>query len=401
MLPITRRSAKIVAAAVVPASLLIAGATVAAAATNHPAGSAWHHHSSRLEVRQILNGKDLSHTFTPAGSSQSKSEPLTGPDDITLLGHDLFVGFQNGVGSQGEASTDGNLDSTIVEFTPSGHVVRQWDIKGKCDGLGADPERRLVIATVNEDNNSSIYTIAPREAPGDQVTHYNYNVSPLPHHGGTDAVLTYHGKVLLSASAPGTTGAAAPQPTYPAVYSVTFDRHDHVATVRPVFFDEAQATVANVGSTQGTVVKLALTDPDSNEAVPHSAARFAGDFMLTSQADMEQIFTSHRHGFGNQLSVLKLSQSVDDTAWATGRDGRLYATDSASDTVDVVTGRFHDGTVFEAVTPCDAGNAPSTCPAPGFPPNYLGTLNPWTGQITAVSLHGPNLQPKGMLFLNG
>jgi hypothetical protein len=400
MLPITRRSAKIVAAAVVPASLLIAGTTVAAAATNHPAGNAWRHHSSRLEVRQILNGQNLSHSFVPSGSSQTKSERLTQPDDITVLGHDLFVGFQNGVGSTGGASTDGNLDSTVVEFTPGGHVVRQWDIKGKCDGLGADPERRLVIATVNEDGNSSIYTIAPRERRGDQVRHYNYNVQPLPHNGGTDAVLTYHGQVLLSASAPGTTGAAAPQPTYPAVYSVRFDRHTHVATVRPVFFDEAPATVANVGSTEGTVVKLALTDPDSNEAVPHSAVRFAGDFMLASQADMEQIFTSHRHGFGQHLSVLKLSQSVDDTAWATDRDGRLYATDATSDTVDVVTGRFRDGTVFEAVTPCDAGNAPSTCPAPGFPPNYLGTLNPWTGQITAVSLRGPNLQPKGMLFLN-
>jgi hypothetical protein len=28
----------------------------------------------------------------------------------------LFTAFQNGVGSQGEPSTDGNLDSTVVEF---------------------------------------------------------------------------------------------------------------------------------------------------------------------------------------------------------------------------------------------------------------------------------------------
>ena len=83
-----------------------------------------------------------------------------------MLGHDLFIGIQNGVGSQGEPSKDGNLDSTIVEFTPGGHVIRQWDVTGKCDGLGADPERHLVIATVNEDFNSSIYAIAPREKSG-------------------------------------------------------------------------------------------------------------------------------------------------------------------------------------------------------------------------------------------
>ena len=400
MLPITRRSAKIVAAAVVPASLLIAGATVAAAATNHSAGNALRHHSSRYEVRQILFGKQLSHTFVPAGSSQSKSDPLTGPDDITVLGHDLFVGFQNGVGSQGEASTDGNLDSTIVEFTPSGHVVRQWDIKGKCDGLGSNPERGLVIATVNEDSNSSIYTIAPREERADQVTHYNYDQSPLPHHGGTDAVLTYRGKVLLAASAPGTTGAAAPQPTYPAVYSVTFDRHSHVARVRPVFFDEAPATVANVNSSDhGKVVHLTLTDPDSNEVVPRSADRFAGDFMLDSQGDLELIFMS-RHD-GRRLSVLRISQSVDDSAFATGRHGHAYATDSSADTVDVVTGRFQDGTVLTAVTPCNANHAPSTCPAPGFPANYLGTINLSTGQITAAPVTGPTFNPKGMVFFNG
>jgi len=52
-----------------------------------------------------------------------------------------------------------------------------------------------------------------------------------------------------------------------------------------------------------------------------------------------------------------------------------------------------------AVTPCDAASAPSTCPAPGFPPNYLGTINPFTGHVTKAALTGPNLQPKGLLFV--
>jgi len=95
MLAITRRTAKILAAAVVPASLLIAGATVAAAASNQGAAGARRHHSSHFEVRPILSRKALSHTFTPAGSSMSRSQPLTQPDDITALGHDLFVGFHS------------------------------------------------------------------------------------------------------------------------------------------------------------------------------------------------------------------------------------------------------------------------------------------------------------------
>jgi hypothetical protein len=401
MLPTARRAVKILtAAAVIPASLLIAGTAMAATAA--PAGAgAVQHSTPRFAVRQILFGSKLRHTFVPAGSTKRRSEPLTQPDDITVLGRHLFTGFQNGVGPQGQPSTDGNAHSTVVEFTTTGRVIRQWDIKGKCDGLTADPARHLVIATVNEDANSSVYTITPRAPRGAQVRHYRYNVSPLPHNGGTDAISIYHGRVLISASAPGTVGAPAPQPTYPAVYSVRFDRASRVATVRPLFFGEDPARVANTGADRGKVVRLALTDPDSNEVVPRSGPRFAGDFMLTSQGDKEQIFTGPRGGLGRRLAVLRLSQSVDDTAWATSRFGRLYAADHDGDTVDVVTGPFSAGSVFVAVTPCDASNAPATCPAPGFPPNYLGSLNPWTGHIGRVPVTGPSLEPQGMIFIGG
>ena len=67
--------------------------------------------------------------------------------------------------------------------------------------------------------------------------------------------------------------------------------------------------------------------------------------------------------------------------------------------MNVVTGTFSPGTVFMAVTPCDAGNAPATCPAPGFPANYLGQLNMYTGQITPVKLHGASVHPQGMIFV--
>jgi hypothetical protein len=98
MFPTTRRAAKIAAAAaVIPASLLVAAAAPTAA------GAAWAHPASRFEVRQILFGGKLRHTFVPAGSARRRSEPLTQPDDITVLGRDLFAGFQNGVGPQGQA----------------------------------------------------------------------------------------------------------------------------------------------------------------------------------------------------------------------------------------------------------------------------------------------------------
>jgi len=354
--------------------------TAAAAAATHPV----------FQARAILNGAKLSHRFQKAGSKTWHTEPLSLPDDISALGPVLFTAFQNGVGPQGQAAPDGNRDSTVVEFTPSGHPVRQWDLRGKCDGLTADPLTGQVIATVNEDANSSVYTIGP--ATG-QVRHYQYS-RPLPHKGGTDAISIYHGQVLVSASAPGTTGKPAPRPYYPAVYQVRFDPATLIAHIRPVFYGEDKATVANRDG-QGSVVRLGLTDPDSNEIVPFYGPRFRGAFMLTSQGDKEQIFLWRT--VRPRLTVLRLSQSVDDTAWASG-PGRIYTTDNAAGTVNVVTGPFQPGMVLVAVTPCDADNAPATCPAPGFPANYLGALNPWTGHISKLPVRGEALHPQGMLF---
>jgi hypothetical protein len=121
--------------------------------------------------------------------------------------------------------------------------------------------------------------------------------------------------------------------------------------------------------------------------------------MLTSQGDKEQIYV---YGAGTRyqhLSVLSLSQSVDDTAWATSWHGTFFAASTSTDAIEAVSGTFWPGTVFVAVTPCDASDAPATCPAPGFPPNYLGQLNMYTGKITPVSLHGPSLEPQGMIFV--
>ena len=384
---VTRRVVRIMTAAGAVASLVLGTMVFAFPASAHTGGPPYY-------VRQILSGQSLHHRYTKAGSHKKHRESLTQPDDITRIGGNLFTGFQNGVGPQGQASTDGNRDSTIVEFTPKGTVVGQWDIRGKCDGLTADPYTGQVIATVNEDANSSLYSINPRNG---QVTHYWYS-RPLPHHGGTDAISFYHGQMLISASAPGTTGVAAPNPAYPAVYSVILDRAKHAAFFRALFYDGSKATAAN-GPHFHKTVKLALTDPDSNDVVPPFAPRFGGDFMLTSQGDKEQIYV---HGAGarhQQLSVLALSQSVDDTAWATAWHGAFYATDHGAGTVDVIAGTFWPGTALVAVTPCNANSAPATCPAPGFPANYLGQLNMYTGQITPVKLRGASLHPQGLIFV--
>jgi hypothetical protein len=324
-------------------------------------------------------GTTLKHSFQPNGKGAMMTESLSQPDDLEILGGNLYVGFQNGVGSQGEVSTSGNLDSTLGEFTPAGSLVKQWDVKGKIDGMGVDSATGQVIATVNEDSNSSLYAVS-----NGTITHYTYTPS-LPHLGGTDAVAVYNGKILISASAPGT-GGKAPA-SAPAVYTVTLNAGTKTAKVAPFFADNATATAVNTGKK----TTLALTDPDSNGVVPSSSPTFAGDFVLNSQGDLELIFSG---ASGQNLQVLKLGQSVDDIAWATSATGSLYTTDSGVNTVDVLTGTFTPGTVYTAVTPCNANSAAATCTTP----NSLGTINLKTGKIGTVAVNGP-VTPKGMIFV--
>ncbi|MDE3132522.1 MAG: hypothetical protein KGL15_00485 [Acidobacteriota bacterium] len=380
--------------------LLTAASVGAATLFTVAGGAAAHDHHNRRHGRDA--GAQFSASVFAAGATITHpitggSEPVSHPDDITYLNGEIFVAFQNGVGAQGQP-TGTTADSTIVAFSRDGSQLAQWDITGKCDGLAADPQTGQLIATVNEDANSSLYVIDP--VAGSTPVQYQYNV-PLPSDGGTDAISVYHGTVLISASAPGTTapmGApAAPQASYPAVYRVWLDSSTDTAYIDGLFGDEAPALTANTGAASfGSLTTLGLTDPDSNAVVPRYADRFAGDFMLSSQGDQQQIF--YRDPW-QPLSVLSLPASADDTAWPSDGDGTLYTTDNAANQIIAVTGPFARGSEIAAVTPCDSNLAPAVCPGPGYPPKYLGAIDPFSGAITPLSVGGTAFAPQGLLFL--
>jgi hypothetical protein len=368
------RSTKVLAAGVValavPASVLLAGSV---GAQTGPV---------------VASGPQLTTIFSGATLG------LTQPDDLVTMGGQIFVGFQNGVGPQGQPSSTGGLDGTVVEMTTTGVIEGTWNLQGKIDGMAADPQAHQILATVNEDLNSSLFTIDPTSTT---PVEYTYSPSPLPHSGGTDSLSVSHGQIFVAASAPGTAPGSPPppQPSYPAVYSLALDTASHVATATAIFSDEATAVIANAGSTSGHTTTLGLTDPDSTAVVPLQAARFGGDFVLGSQGDQQQIYV---HGPGSSsrvLNVLSLSQSVDDTAWATTTTGALFMTDHANNLVDVLRTHYNPGTAYVAVTPCNANSAPPTCTTP----NYLGTVNLYTGAVNPVNLGAEMVQPVGLTFL--
>ena len=310
---------------------------------------------------------------------------VTQPDDITALNGKIFVGFQNSVGTKGEpvpsgAPGAGNRDSTVVEFSSSGSSAAQWSVAGHLDGLTADPAMGKLIVTTNEDGNAHLFLIDPSSPHA-----VEYHLPKLPHGGGLDAISIWHGMIVISASAPSATAG-------PAVYVVSLSSSNNTASVHPLFADNA--TAAGASGTR----HLALTDPDSNAVVPASAPRFGGQFELTSQGDLLQLFAADPSG--KRLSALKLSQSVDDTAWATSASGTLYVTDGADDVIWKVTGPFQPGTEIASVTPCNANAAPTTCPdPPKWQPNYLGKVDMSTGAIATLPVHGITIQPKALLFV--
>lgn len=342
-------------------------------------------------ARVLLAGTQLTHPVN------GRAEQLSKPDDIVSLGRHLFVAFQNGVGSAGKPSSTGNAASTLVEMTRGGDVVGQWDLTGKIDGLAADPIHGMVAATVNEDGNSSLYIVRPSETgetASFAMTRYQYVQNPLPHGGGTDAITFSHGLMLITASAP--TKAAGPAVYVATLHSPQDAGGTGTATLTALFADDAAASPANPGAPQ----RLQLTDPDSSTSVPTSSPRFGGAFMVDSQADRQQVYVTDPATHSQALAVLALSQSVNDTAFAPSDGSALYVTDAGADTVDVVRGAFRAGDAVVAATPCSAGDAPSPCPAPGYPANFLGTLDLTTGTVAPVDVAGVALHPQGMAFLS-
>ena len=302
----------------------------------------------------------------------------TGPDDLTTLDGHVFVAYQNGVGSQGEASASGATRSTVVEYTRRGKQLASWQLTGKVDGMTADRGRHRIVATVNEDGNSSLYTIALDEDHS-RVTHYAYASNPLPHGGGTDSIAVVGGQLIVTASAP---AADANGTTYsrPALYRVTLS--GSTASTTPIFADNAAATDAVTGK-QTT---LNLSDPDSSLVMPRVSPRFAGDLLLDSQGDSQLVFLAHPDTARQSATVLNLPTQVDDTAVVTSRRGTLLVTDAGSNQVKAVTGPFTVGEVIVAI-PSDSTTQPGT----------LATLDLNTGAMTTLSTAFVN--PKGLRFV--
>ena len=252
-------------------------------------------------------------------------------DDLGFLDGHLFMGCQDKTLSSG-----GGGNSTLVEYTLGGAVVKTWSIQHKIDGLAGDPLTHKVILTLDEDSNSHLATVSPTAAAGQQVTYYNYSPDPrgantpiaLHTGGGTDQVtVDAAGHVLVTGSHAGTiTGTAVFKV---ALAPPSSPSGTGTATLSPTFIDSATATKANMG--HGTI-PLHLGDVDSGAIVPASSPRFGGSYVITDQTALELVF-AHDIFNGTALSVLKTPFGLDDLLWTTAPAGTLYVVDYGSPAV--------------------------------------------------------------------
>jgi len=313
-----------------------------------------------------------------------------GPDDIAVMavrGLDggkalVWTAFQNGINPDGTPGTPGGpTQSTVAGYDPStGALVRVIQVTGKVDGLTAFPRVGALIATVNEDDHSAFNLVFPAIGA---VTTFAYSPDPaVSGNGGTDSIALVGGSIYVAHSNP----SDVMQPTD---YLVSLQRSTPTLTANlsPVFYDNSMATNALTGA----AVQLALTDPDTNFAMPKQSPVFAGDLATVSQADGEIVFASHL-GHNPQLTVLPLTDNIagnvppiDGLAVATSNSGTLYVVDAAAGTIQALdTTGWAAGTVFVG-EPSDNGNP------------IVGTLNLSTGVITPL---GNTFQsPKGLFFV--
>jgi hypothetical protein len=314
------------------------------------------------------------------------------PDDITRLGDLIYVTYQNDAGNDG---TPVGSFSTIITYDSTGKSVATYTIPGRCDGLTADPTHHRILATANEDINSSLYVIHPGTA---QPAHYTYSPDPAQtgsdgKNGGTDAIsVTPDGTIYVAHSNPDPKLPAPNNP--PAVYTMTL--RGSTAQLTALFGVNDLATVINIAS--GPATPLGLTDPDSNQYLP---ALNGGTLIQVAQADSKLVMATNLQSGHPTLKQVTLTNAttarhgtatpqLDDIAQVNG-PGTLYAVDQGASArvYSMDTSAITPGTLFVSQPKPSTGDLPND---PG-----LGIVDPTTGVVTHIG--SPLTSPKGLLFV--
>jgi hypothetical protein len=310
--------------------------------------------------------------YSVAVFANTPSTSITNPDSITSFQGTVWVGYQNSSTPTGGGSSD------IVQFDPTGKVLKIYAVTGRNDGLKYNPFDGKIYALQNEDANPYLALIDPVTGT---MTKYNYSAPPL-HGGGYDDIVFLNGQIFISASNPNlqppSTNPPNGQNIYPSIVKATLNGNQ--VDVTPVLMGNANLIGIETGKTQ----VAPQSDPDSLKVDP------SGNLVLDSQQDGDLIFLNGP-GFPNQVGYrLHLSSSsttqvtVDDTVFPTQASGTIYVADTPANIVYAITSKvFPPNSAFTSATDSD---------------NYEGRIDLQTGKIAPIitGLQGPH----GALFVS-
>lgn len=312
----------------------------------------------------------------PAGS--------THPDDITQIGQNVFIGYQDSVNPDGTPIGTAPASGQVVEYDLNGNVVHTFTAPGHIDGLLAYNATTLWVSA-DEDGNPQLTVI---DLGNDAQATYtpDTGTAPLPHGGGLDDMKLLNGQVYVSASAPTTTMMPSPNlapystdssgataqygvNTGPALYTISLNGDGKTFHLATALMSSTPAALLP----GNTAVTLNMTDADSSALDP------AGDLVLDSQQDSELVFI-HSPGAGQSVSVLQVTLygnpwPVDDVRWAPTGSAFMLVSDTHAGLVYRVdaTGGFTPGTAYAA----GQGSILRLDPATGdLTPIYVGLNAP-------------------------
>ncbi len=134
----------------------------------------------------------------------------------------------------------------------------------------------------------------------------------------------------------------------------------------------ATATVINTGAT----TTLNLQDPNSMNFTPD------GRLALDSQANSQLVFVSNPVQPSQSASVLDLTNQIDDTVFAGGRQGTLLFAAKGDNAVYQLNGVFGPGTAYSAAASNSA--VPNT--------DFIGEVDLADGDLSPIvsGLSGPD-----------
>ncbi len=290
-------------------------------------------HGALTDLTGGYNITTFASPFTVPGLNQhiipGASDTVSAPDDITVTGTNVFIGWGDNVASDGG---DGG-QSVVAQYSLTGQLQNYYTVTGHVEGM-AMGANGMLYTDQNEDGNSALTVI--NTATGSEAR-YGYP-NPSVHGGGFDGLQYINGNLYASGSNPDNGGDSATQVnSHPVIYQVSADPNSYpqTATAMGILWGNDAAT----NKVTGAPMSLNVFDPDSLNQTP------TGDLLLSNESGASLTDVANPGAINQKVTSLSLFDpngnpvNTDDTGFATSTKGTLLVADVKNNLVYAITAK--------------------------------------------------------------